>query len=447
MLVDDTKEDGDSFMHMKKKSEELLTRVYNITKQNDLLEDQEIVAKRLLGYNPNNECVNEYSKFHKSLEYIKKQETKYLNIISRSQKTNQANNKTVSEAYKMCGHCRLIIGDFFLANNFYRSSYELCPESKDPYFWYGFFITCFQYNFSFINICFHNLAKYSPSLPLSYDICFRLAIIYRDSKDYPKSIAYFNNAKSSSIPGLTDDDINMQIGLTYQYMKQYDRAREIYEDLYKKYPNNSNILEQYSWFLFLYCGTPEDYDIITKIIDSNPNLPSLLLLKARLALRKNDLVQAFNCYNSANEYFFCFHHVWCGMGEIFFKTNQIDASIECYQKSLYLKDDHALSWLNLGFLFEQLGQKNAENVYKQGANQCSDRKDEFERRINEIITKGKSDGKLLEIEDSMFFSDIPQKFAYLYVHSVPIQSTECFGPKEPNIDLLQLSLTPKSLFA
>ena len=212
-----------------------------------------------------------------------------------------------------------------------------------------------------------------------------------------------------------------QLAYTNQLMGKTEIAKHIYNELYQHNPKNSDIIQQYCWFLLLQ-GDDLSVDLAENIINKfNPNEPTLLLILARIAMKKNKMTLAHNRYCACISYWNYSPLFWGGIGVLYFKNEQDQDAIIAFQRAELVNPDIPEIWLNLALIFElQEDFPKTMHVYELGIERCSNNEKIRERYAAFQSKRSKPDrSMILEINDSKLFPQIAEKISNGFINTPP----------------------------
>ena len=424
-------------------------------------DDSLVAAKRVFAYNPNSKIILQFfPNFSNSIERISKLiEVHGSQLESKSTDFNQ---------WSTLGYCYLTIGDFPNAFAAFAHALRLSPDCTNPIFWYAMGVVYGHYSYLEKAILFYNKVKsLDPYFSYINDINFRIGLIKRSLGFYDVAIEYFESVKQEPPSGLQSDDVIFQIAYTYQVSGNFNKALLLYQDLYSRYPNCIKLIQQFCWFLLHVPNPPTSSiskelsqfasfhsisTIISQGLSTHPRDPFLTFIAARLAMRNNDMNEAYQNYHQCISFYRDSAYFWCSLGLLYYQNDQYRDAVEAYQAALYHQPNLPEAWLNIGLIFEQQKDLNtAVRIYQTGSQWCTNCP-EFEQRINNINISKTSFKKiipnyqLIDIDDSKFMTPIPKEITMLYNAAVPELPIECYGIGDDAADFKMFSTYPKSIF-
>ena len=274
-------------------------------------------------------------------------------------------------------------------------------------------------------------------MPESPDIHFRYAIMLRMMGENLRALKELEDilSKKSFPPNLTADDINFQIAFTYQLNNESVKAKSIYSTLYKLHPDTIQIVQQYCWFLSLF-DDPQSLNEAEHLINiSGLNDPLLNFIKAQIAMKKDDMNTAYNSYCQCISFWSDSPLFWCGLGVLYFKNDQSQDAIVAFQRALYLKGELVEAWANLGLIFQlQHDHESAMRIYDAAELKCDNNQIIVERKKALQMGRPVSQSMILEVNDSRYFQQVPEKVANQYLADSPFIPPEQIGlPSSYNI--------------
>ncbi|OHS95399.1 TPR Domain containing protein [Tritrichomonas foetus] len=421
-----------------------------ISKHLNCLDESHLAAKRVFSYNPNSKTILElfpqYTPIIEEISRLVDQHGQSLKVESN-----------IHDRWSILGYCYLTLGDFPNSFAAYAHALRVSPDSRDTTFWYAMGIVYMHYKYLDHSLgCFEKVLEYDPSFIYASDIKFRLALLYRSMNRFNDAIQIFESIKQVPPHELLPEDITMQIAYTYQLQGNQDRALSIYRDLHQRFPRSLKLTQQYCWFMFLKYkdSNIELVDpIVREALNEDPHDPTLLLIAARVAMKKDDMSTAYQHYRYCISYCSDSPFFWCGLGVLYYKNEQFQDAVVAFQRALYLKSEMPEAWLNIGLIFEQQADfPSATKIYQTGLQKCPTCS-EFNERLNLINAqrvghrKGGIPYPLIDIDDSKFITPIPEQFAADYVAAVPKLPADCYGiPPEVASQFSALSTYPSSIF-
>lgn len=400
----------------------------NIYEISSLLEDKkssEIAFRRTISYDPSNQqMISSYaSSTNSRIDEVVNAITKILAGFTESIQTNPNN---ISQ-WIIAAHSYALLGDFTNAYSAYSNVIRLIKDTviEDPYFWYGIGSVFQHFNYHKTALQYlYTANELANKLPLSADVNFRIALSHRNLKNYHESIQYFELLiNTQSYPSyLTQDDIMFQLAYTNQLMGKTEIAKQIYNELYQNNPKNSDIIQQYCWFLLL-LGDKLSVDLAENIINKfNPNEPTLLLILARIAMKKNEMTLAHNRYCACISYWNYSPLFWGGIGVLYCLNAQDQDAIVAFQRAVFLNPDLQEIWLNLALIFElREDLPRILQMYEIAIEQCPHNEKLRERyaAIQNKRAKPPDRSMILEINDSKLFPQIAEKISNGFINTPP----------------------------
>ena len=418
-----------------------------ISKEMGCTAESLLAAKRVFSYKPDARPILElFPEFTPVIEKIS-------NLIERYGKELEVD--CTPQLWASLGYCYLYLGDFPNAFAAFAHALRLCPEPQDPVFLYGIGVAYAHFNYTdHAQNCLSKVLAKCPDFEYACDVMFRLAVLYRQRKDFDKARKYFENVLSNPPSGLTRADIQLQIGYTDQVAGNMASAGSIYQDLYERFPNSLQLIIQFARFAFLRATTSEDFARVSKMLEHglqvHPMTPNLLLIAARIAMKMEDMTTAYQHYKFCIQYCSDNPYFWCGLGVLYFKNEQTGDAIVAFQRALYLKNEMPEAWLNIGLIYESQGDmENALKVYQTGLRKCPNTPD-FNARISSISqhqrTGLKTSYQLIDVDDQKFINAPSEVFASDYLSAVPELPSRCFGIGDEADSFRMLTTFPQSYF-
>lgn len=398
--------------------------IYEVTNLFNQKEYSDYAFRRLISYNPTNQKINSASETQTPNAKAAIDEiTRVLNEISNRIEKDPEN---LSSWIKV-GHCYLLLGDFPNAYSAYSNVLRLNTNENidDAYFWYciGSIYQHFKYNKAALKYL-SKAAEIAPNLQQISDLKFRIALVHRSLQHYDESLKKLKSLISTrNIPSnLAEDDIEFQIAYTYQLMGENEKAKQCYSNLYSKYRNNPQLIQQYCWFLSLQ-NDNNLFEMAESIINSfDPLDPTLKFVMARIAMKRQDMHTAYDLYNNCISYWSESPLFWCGLGVLYFKNDQMQDAVIAFQRALYLNSELVEAWANLGLIFElQEDKENSLKIYQSAIAKCSDSK--LLRDRLQAVHSGRSkltNRDYLEANDSKLFMQVAERIATEYIATPPV---------------------------
>lgn len=326
----------------------------------------ERAARRLIAYNPQNPLIAErYPQLSSAVECV-------CDIITEKMEAIAANENDI-DAWKNLLFSYLLLGDYPNAYSIAAHIMNICKKIKDSFIWYcaGIVYNVFKYEEEALTHLYHAKQKFfkCPAFP---DLYFRIALILRQSGQYGDAEALFKTLMTSLPPGLTKDDIKLQMAFTLQLMDRTHDAQLNYESLYTDHPDVVEVKQQYVWFLSLQ-NDPRGYARAKEIwsLPQNEHDSVLKFAAARIATKKRDTSEAHTRYRECTSEWNNSPLFWGGLGILYLKNEQEDDAIVAFKRALMLQSDIPEVWLNLGLIFEYRGDTEAAaKIYQTALNTC-----------------------------------------------------------------------------
>ncbi|KAH0787708.1 TPR Domain containing protein [Histomonas meleagridis] len=378
------------------------TTMMKTTKNLPFEEDSVFSAHKIISYNPTSEPVsNEFPKIKKSSETISK-------IIQKHSKLVEEDLNNV-QSWILLGHCYLVLNDFPNAYSSYSHVHRITDKIQNPYFWYcsGIVYQHFRYNEEAIRF-FAKVIQIAPKFPEINDLLFHLSISYRQLSRYEEGIGFLQNVLAHPPANLVEDDINFQIAFTYQCSGLTYSAYQLYAKLYAKYPRSDCVIQQFLWFLSF--QNADQYltvanDILNNLSEDQTTSPVIKLISARIAMKQQNLTLAYQKYCECSNYWCESPLFWCGLGILYFKSEQYEDAKIAFQRAIGNHTDIPEAWLNLGYICESTGDHAmARKIYETGAQQCSNTLPFQERIAQNGVNYYRKGGtpQLMEIDEPKF---------------------------------------------
>lgn len=401
--------------------------------------DVEETMHHLISLNPSNINVKK-SKYGNSVEEL----SRIIINITNTLKHDSSN----FDAWKMLGHCYLLLRDFPNAYSSYTFALGLAKECKDSCFWIGIGTVYQHFQMKKAFLFFDNVNNLFKGNDPSYiDVAFRLAMFWRTKKDYAKAINLLKSLCKQPPKNLTEDDILFQLAYTYQKEKKMNLAEDIYEKLYSSHPNSLKLAQQYGWFLLLQ-NNKKSLEKVKELISKHKNDPLLKLLSAKIAMKNQNIELAFKIYTDCISTWSDSPLLWCGLGVLYFKNNQIQDAVIAFHRAFLINPELVEPRYNIGLIFEiQNDIKKAMTIYKESFNSCPNC-DLLRERYN-LIASGSprqiSPSMIRELNESDYFVQIAENVADDYISNPPKLILDAFN-EDSRRKLKVMIDVPKSIF-
>jgi tetratricopeptide (TPR) repeat protein len=171
-------------------------------------------------------------------------------------------------------------------------------------------------------------------------------------------------------------------------------------------------------------------------------------------MRENDIEHAYSNYRLCLPYFRDSPYFWCGLAHVYYHTQQGQDAVIAFQRALFLKNDIAGAWLNIGLISEENSDfAGAMKIYQTGKVHCAEEA-AFDERMETLKTQRAGHRKygvgnsLAQIDESRAVVAPPEQFAANYVRSVPRLPASAIGLRgaEAAASIGELASLPASLF-
>lgn len=420
-----------------------------IAKEMGCTSESLLAAKRVFSYNPNSrKMLDLFPEFAPIIEQI----SNLVDLHGQNLQTNASN----PEVWTSLGYCYLTLGDFPNAFAAFAHALRISPNSEDLVFWYAVGVVYAHYGYKdHARSCLEKVLHFDPQFEFARDVTFRLAVLCRQLGDSEHALRHFENVLANPPNGLTREDIQLQIGYTYQLADSTEKALSIYRDLYQNFPDSLQVIVQYAWFVFLGARSDEDFAFVQKMVEHglrvHPKAPNLLLIAARIAMKQGNIEAAYNHFRFCIDYCNDNPYFWCGLGVVYYRNEQINDAVVAFQRALYLQSGIVEAWLNIGLIFEQMEDiPHAEKVYDTAQGNCPNCP-EIQARIMSIRQQHQHQGlgqkslpAFMELDDKKLITAPAEVFANDYVSAVPELPSRCFGENADGFRLL--ATYPQSYF-
>ena len=188
----------------------------------------------------------------------------------------------------------------------------------------------------------------------------------------------------------------------------------------------------------------------------NPADPTLKLAAAGIAMKRKDTTRAYEKYSECIPYWDDSPVLWCGLGVLYFKNEQIKDAFIAFQRTLMCKVEFEEAWLNMGLVCELQNQfEEAVTVYQKGLAHCpeSARLKERLARLQSGRAQQATYSMIAEVGHSKFFTQEAEKMAADIISNVPripgeilVKGTD-IDPKALDECIAELNVPHHSLFS
>lgn len=406
-------------------------------------------AKHVLSHNPNSELVQKlYPDFGVIVDK--------LSSVVEAQAAIIREDPDSIDPWIVLGNCYLSIGDYPNALAAYCHALRI-RELDEPYSLY--YLGIIYQHFGYVDQAieaFEKSTSLTNDFEFSSNLKYRYAFLLRAKKEYNKSTEILNGLIDNLPMGLMEDDIKCQIAYNYQLDGNSQSAEKIYQSLIIKYPDSLKMKYQYAWFLYVQ-GTRTHLETAEDIIKSGLNIsfndPYLLLIGARVAMKRNDLAEAYQRYRSCISYWNDSSYFWCGLGALYFKNDQCNDASIAFQRALTHDPGLVEAWLNLGLIFEQQGDVGAViRLYQTGMMKCPnssellDRFHYFSSIQGRNLKRSQGIETLIDTDESRFRHQVPEEESRKYIDYVPPIPGRFVGVPDGGYPFEAFVTNPKSLF-
>lgn len=382
-----------------------------------------ISLRKMISYNPSTENIEE-AKIKDGVNTINEIIQTTVNEIEK----NPENFKH----WILLGHCYLTLSDMPNAYSAYAHALTMEESEDDSYFLYGLGCVNQYFKFKIGKIYFQKALKHEIE---SNDLLLRYALALRKDCEYNQSIEHLESLLKSPPNCLKEEDIKLQIAFTYQLSGNKEKSSSLYKELFSIYPNNLLLLQQYTWFLSLSHESSDLNEAIKIIEESFPDDPTLLLTYARIKMKRNDMIVAYQKFCKCILYWSSSSLFWCALGILYLKNGQKDDAIVAFQRSIYLKSDLQEAWLNLGLIYELSNdQTNTTKIYEIAIQNCPDSA-QLKDRLNtsrNLKTRNADLNMIEEICDSKLFVQPAESIVNQYISNPPQLPIEVFHSDKIN---------------
>jgi tetratricopeptide (TPR) repeat protein len=429
--------------------EQSFTLAARVSLEMHSLDESHRAAKRVFSYNPHSKAILDlFPQYSIVIEDISR-------LVQRHSQCVQEQPEN-ADSWRILGYCYLSLGDFPNAFTAFTHSFRLCADCSDSVFWYAFGVVYAHYRYSDCAVsCVEKMLSFDSRFVYAEDVLLRTAIIERSVRNFDAALDFFERALKRPPNGLRREDIQFQIGYTWELRGSSDRAMDIYRELHARYPTAEAVTTQFCWFLYLQ-NKEGRLDHVQKLVEeairTSPVNPTLLLISARIAMRQGDIATAYQKYRVCINYCFDSPFFWCGLGVLYYKNEQTQDAVVAFQRALYLKNEMPEAWLNIGLILEERNDfASAIKIYQSGQAKCV-KNAEFTERLNALNSQRAGHRKygvgyqLIDVDDSKFVVPPPEQFADDCLAAVPRLPSHVYGVGPAGEKFSTLATFPKSLF-
>ena len=384
-------------------------------------EETNIALRKLISYNPSSDIIKDYDpKLKTASQNVEKIAIDLSNKIAKDPKNENL--------WLKLGYCYMLLDDYANAHASFAQVKAIQPTLNDPSFWfaYGTVEQHFQY-YKEAYECFNMVTKCTKELDCPAEFNYRLACLYRSLKKYEEALVSFESIKDDPPQNLMTDDILFQMAFTHQSAGKYDKALQMYQDLYQRHPECLDVIQQFTWFLS-YLPQKEHLEYGKKILlslsDDYAQNPRIKLSCARILMKLDDLTEAYSKYCKCLTFWNDNPIIWAGLSELYYKNSQLQDSLMALRRVIHLNPCVVEAWLNLAFICEKLDDKKmALNVITSAYQQLPNSPEIYARYQD--LQKGKSTAGMIPFKDTSYFSEVAERIAISYINSsisIPIDS-------------------------
>lgn len=326
---------------------------------------------------------------------------------------NEDNNRNSAQFYATLGHWYLLLEDYSKALASYQKSFNYNIEDlQDSTFFYGTGLVYFYFGaFRFAIKSFLSALYKDSGFLRTNEIHFRLALIYKELRQFEFSLKHFNLAHSdSNNSSISKQEIKFCIAHLYETNEKHLIASEKYDELLKlddiSETFRAKVLRQIGWLYFysdqlsnnnnntndqssrlkapinqLY-AKPNQQNIsinlenlnkvleyLAKSTELDPNQCLTWYYLGRANTTKGNIRDAFNSFRNSVNSIESNADTWCSIGVLYQQQNQSMDALQAYICAVQLDDKNYAAWLNLGILYEALSQyQDALNCYVKALN-------------------------------------------------------------------------------
>ncbi|EAY05897.1 TPR Domain containing protein [Trichomonas vaginalis G3] len=384
-------------------------------------EEMSIASSRIVAYLPSNVKIEGEDDHTKLICLVNSRITELIDQIK-----NQPNAEKLLEI----GKCYYILGDFPNAYASYLSAFRYNQQVFTSEDWY-LFGALHQHFTGYHEAldCFLKVNTKEFSDAKNKDFTMRFAILNRQLKNYDLAFKLFSSLANNPPEKLTVEDITLQIAFTsYQSLKTDDSLKMV-NNLLAVYPKNELLIRESLILQFLISNTIGLNELLPTILNYYRNYPDyyISLLLARIYYLLGQYVESYEYFKVCMDYWGENATFWVAIGLLYYQNEQLDEAAIAFQRSIYMKQNGRVAWLNLGFIFEKKNDKeNAIRIYNTGLKQCNH--PEFSNRISRI-----GQGQLLEIDDNTLFEQVPETVEKQYLRAIPLINLSFLNQKKDQV--------------
>jgi tetratricopeptide (TPR) repeat protein len=280
-------------------------------------------------------------------------------------------NASDFDAWRSLLFSYLLLTDYPNAYSAATHLIRLTKKLKDIYVCYctGIIYNYFHYQEDALRYLYTARTKFTAAKQFP-DLYLRIALIQRQSGNHHDADAILRTLLNPPPPGLTKDDIKFQIAYTMQRMGKSHEAYQGYDSLLTDHPTCQLLKQQFIWFLSLQ-NDPRNLARARLMCSESPSDSLTQFAAARIAMKQNDMAEAFRGYCECTSAWVDSPLFWGGLGSLYLRNDQTDDAIVAFQRALTHKPDLPEIWLNLGLTVELKGDaETALRIYETGMAHC-----------------------------------------------------------------------------
>lgn len=323
--------------------------------------------ERALHHNPyNKQCVLSIAHIYRSRE----QYDRALALFRQG----VAIDKTDGSAWAMIGQCCLVLDQLENAFAAFQQALGLLQNPRDPHFWYDIGILYEKLeSLDHAEAVWRYILRLFPAFERCDEIYFRLGWLSLQQGKYEASAEIFQWLLTHPPPFLSQADIFVHLGHTYELAKDFGRARDAYEHALSCNPKHSKGLLRFGDMLLRH-NSSQSSDLSTaealllRAVEADPGDAQGWHALGRCRVAQKEPMKAFESLRQALSLEPSNPSIWCSLGVLFSQSNQCADALAAYYRAIQLNPAMSEVWYNLGSLYEACGQiGDAHNAYRKAA--------------------------------------------------------------------------------
>lgn len=268
-----------------------------------------------------------------------------------------------SDAWSALAFCFLMQDDIQKAFSAYQQALFFAPNSKDPYLWYGLGILYERHGSDDqAEEFFVSAIKCDHTFEKTAEIVYRLAVIFKNKKNFVRSLECFDSIVHRPPKPLTESDICFQIGALHVAEGDLEAAQQKFDEIMAQNPRHVKTLQQLSWSQFCAGDVDGALERISACIDvdSSDSASWYILGRCHVALRNSN--KAYEAYqqavlrNGKNPVY------WCSIGLLYFHIQQYRDALDAFSKAIHINPNLWEVWWNLGILYETCNNQTSDAI-------------------------------------------------------------------------------------